>query len=185
MSDATCAAIGCDRPLQAKGYCSAHYRRFRSGEDVNAPMRKRREQYDDCSVDGCSKVSFARGFCSMHYWRWRTKGDVGPAESVHLGRYVMRHGYVVMHVPDHPDAHAKGYVLEHRLVMEHMLGRRLERWENVHHVNGIRSDNRPENLELWTKAQPAGQRVADLVAWVVEHYPAEVAAALSSGDQQS
>lgn len=55
------------------------------------------------------------------------------------------------------------YVLEHRLVMEKLLGRRLRPGENVHHKNGVRHDNRPENLELWNRAQPYGTRSTDLV----------------------
>lgn len=81
---------------------------------------------------------------------------------------MMTNGYVRVHSPKHPDANCDGYMLEHRLVMEGVLGRRLAKHETVHHINGKRGDNRPENLELWSKSQPSGQRVADKVAWAVE-----------------
>jgi hypothetical protein len=64
---------------------------------------------------------------------------------------------------------AKGrYTYEHRLVMQEMIGRTLVKGETVHHKNGIRNDNRPENLELWSEAQPYGQRVEDKVAHAIE-----------------
>jgi hypothetical protein len=68
-------------------------------------------------------------------------------------------------------------ILEHRKVMQDVLGRALLPEETVHHLNGIRTDNRPENLELWVGTR-SGQRVADLVAFVVEHYRSEVESAL-------
>jgi hypothetical protein len=58
--------------------------------------------------------------------------------------------------------------LQHRFVVEQYLGRQLLPGENVHHKNGIRDDNRLENLEIWVSSQPSGQRVEDLVSWAKE-----------------
>ena len=103
----------------------------------------------------------------MHYARVRKYGDTGPAESYYpRGRgsgSVSKSGYLIVTDP------ATGRrIPEHRLVMEQMLGRFLWPDENVHHINGVRDDNRPENLELWSKAQPPGQRVEDKITWAIE-----------------
>lgn len=84
------------------------------------------------------------------------------------GRQKTRHGYIKVFSPVHPAvqmrANTSKYVFEHRLVMEKHLGRYLERYENVHHKNGVRDDNRLENLELWMKPQPTGVRVSDITS---------------------
>lgn len=58
--------------------------------------------------------------------------------------------------------------LQHRVVMEEHLGRPLWPDETVHHKNGNRSDNRLENLELWSSWQPSGQRVEDKITYARE-----------------
>lgn len=68
------------------------------------------------------------------------------------GKYTNSKGYVVVYAPDHPYA-VKVYVLEHRLIVEQRLGRLLAPNEIVHHINGITTDNRPENLEVMTRGE--------------------------------
>jgi HNH endonuclease len=84
------------------------------------------------------------------------------------GRTRHKAGYVMVWAPGHPRAGKGQYVFEHILVMERLLGRHLVPQESVHHRNGVKDDNRPENLELWTRPLPAGIRVSDAIAWAHE-----------------
>jgi len=66
------------------------------------------------------------------------------------GRTINDHGYILIRCLEHPYADYRGYVKEHRLVVEKHIGRYLTREEIVHHINEITDDNRLENLQVMT-----------------------------------
>jgi len=88
------------------------------------------------------------------------KGEGSP--SWKGGRCHLKNGYVLVYTS------SKKYKFEHVLLMEKKLGRELLEGENVHHRNGIRDDNRLNNLELWIRPQPSGIRVSDAIKWANE-----------------
>lgn len=81
-----------------------------------------------------------------------------------------KNNYKYLHIKGHPNCQKSNFtrIPEHVYIMSEHLKRPLAKYENVHHKNGIRDDNRIENLELWTISQPAGQRVEDKIKWCIE-----------------
>lgn len=97
----------------------------------------------------------------------RRKGQPVPVRvsMLEVGTRRVLQGYVRVFLGKGvPGAYADGWALEHRVVMERMLGRPMLTTESVHHRNGVKTDNSEANLELWVRQQPPGQRVDDVVA---------------------
>lgn len=158
-----CSFESCDRKSVAKGLCQQHWKQKRNGNELK-PIETRRKNAK-CSYEGCDRKYVALGWCDTHYKQATTTGEVSEIR-LQNGRSRDWHhnssGYLVRY--EAVSGRSK-IIMQHREVVEQFIGRKLEGSENVHHVNGVRDDNRLENLELWSKTQPAGQRVLDKLEW--------------------
>lgn len=155
----TCKLDGCQNKHKGHGLCLKHLQELKRRE-IGIPVWRPRGL---CSIDGCDRIAHAKGLCSNHYQIAKRNGDplVLKRSSNGSGSTCKTHGYRVVYLNGRR-------IVEHRLVMERLLGRPLLVHENVHHRNGVKTDNRPENLELWSSSQPPGQRVDDKVSWAVD-----------------
>jgi HNH endonuclease len=160
-----CRVDGCSKDVRSKGYCATHYWRWRNhGDPGSAVIWKGKRKGVPCEVAECTRLADGDGLCRMHYERRRKRGTLGGPNPLKAARGEGGYngqGYRVITVDGRP-------VLEHRYVMEQYLGRPLRKGETVHHRDGNRSRNTIDNLELWTRTQPSGQRAKDLLAWAEE-----------------
>ena len=141
------------------------------------PGRKNVRNPDHCVFCKTAPAK-TRGLCQNHYNQWHSNTQIIDGEpkrksnnpGAPLGsKRLNARGYVVVKIETgNVRTTHRDWPTEHRVVMEERLGRRLLPGENVHHINGVKTDNRPENLELWVVNQPSGQRPGDLLVWADE-----------------
>ena len=160
----SCVEPGCSGTHSARGFCKDHYNlHYSKGRIATSGV--------GCSVPNCTRgvqgVS-TTGMCIQHSRRVRPEPERLIGERHVWGPWRIGAGGYVVRSRSMPGTKRSEHQTQHRLVMEEHIGRKLLKHENVHHKNGVRHDNRIENLELWSTKQPVGQRPADKVAYAME-----------------
>ena len=190
MTDRMCAVAGCPRKPKGRAikgtlggnktvrrgprYCVMHLYRIRKyGEP--GPAESTKGTRGTCAIPDCGLVTEAKGLCKRHNSQRRR----GITPGTPIRTYAPKGSGYIQASSGYRIVRRDGkQVREHRMIMEEILGRPLRPFEDVHHRNGIRHDNRPENLEVMVRTR--GQRVADLVDFIVTHYEAEVLSRLDA-----
>lgn len=145
--------------------------------------RKKLELNQGLCKNGCNKPIHCRSVCAscyhkIHYREHeknrRYPNGISKERECAIGtKRVTNEGYIEIKIPSDHSSLSRDWMKEHRYVMEIFLGRKLLPEENVHHINGDKTDNRLENLELWITKQPKGQRPIDLIEyaeWIIKTY---------------
>jgi hypothetical protein len=165
-----CSVDACTKKHDSHGLCASHRNKMNRHGSAFGPFKPARIA-KICGVENCFQRASRYGYCGTHYkWKQRT-GDasVRPPKIEWRPPSVKnkRSRYKYISVKDHPIL-GSGLMMEHRLVMTNLLGRKLLSSENIHHINGDGKDNRVENLELWSTMQPPGQRIEDKVLFAID-----------------
>lgn len=99
-------------------------------------------------------------FCSAACRDTAQRGAGNPA--FNGGRHQLANGYIVILAPSDPDADVRGYVLEHRIVARGLIGRQLTKREVVHHVDGDKTNNAPQNLRIFSSQAEHARHHAEM-----------------------
>lgn len=140
-----------------KGHKSFRKKGYKHTEETKKKMRQSNKHYwKDKKLTKKHKMKIKES--NIYYWKDKKRPPpskkikrkisislIGNKNSFKTGRTIAE-GYILIHKPKHPFCTKRGYVFEHRLIVESQIGRYLRKEEVIHHINGIKDDNRPKNL---------------------------------------